>query len=451
MGKHSYLGGHKFLIHFIVISLLIILTGKLLFSRSIENGFLYLYGILVTSVVFIQFFVTFTRYKDPYVLAKSIPKSQKKKYLVSCLVAVKDEEKLIGKCIESLINQEYENKEIIVINDCSIDGTQKILKGYARKKLITLINLKKNVGKKRALGRGLLRSNGKIILFTDSDSILAPDATTKIVDAFNLDPLIGAVSGHCRALNGDKNIITKMQDSWYEGQFSIRKAFESVFNCVTCVSGPLAGFRREAIFNLIPAWINDNFLGQEFKFATDRTLTGFVLGNGVVGNKLKKKYRNSTFVKREDYQTKNWKVVYCKSAKALTIVPDTLKRMIKQQIRWKKSFIRNIFFTGSFYWRKPILPALVYYLHILFVLVGPFIVFRHLVYLPIHGDFFSAFLYLGGIFFLGSCFGLAYKLENRECHKWVYRPLMSLFSTLILSWLMFYSILTITKMEWFRG
>jgi len=310
--------------------------------------------------------------------------------------------------------------------------------------------LEKNVGKKRALARGLLKTKGEIILFTDSDSIVVPDALSKIIDVFNLDENIGAVGGHVRALNGDKNLLTKMQDSWYEGQFSIRKAFESIFGSITCISGPLAVFRREAIFNLIPAWENDSFLGQEFKFATDRTLTGFVLGNGIIANKLKKKYKNSIFVKKEDYHPREWKVVYCKSAKAFTIVPDTLKRMIRQQIRWKKSFIRNSFFTGSFYWRRPFLPALFYYLHILFVVVGPFIVFRHLIYLPIQGNLFSAFLYLGGIFFIGSCFAIAYKIENKDCNKWVYRPIMSIFSTLILSWLIFYSALTIKKMDWHR-
>jgi hypothetical protein len=60
------------------------------------------------------------------------------------------------------------------------------------------------------------------------------------VPIFLADAEIGAVSGHCRALNGDRNLLTKIQDSWYEGQYSVRKAFESVFGAVTCVSGPLA-------------------------------------------------------------------------------------------------------------------------------------------------------------------------------------------------------------------
>jgi hypothetical protein len=125
--------------------------------------------------------------------------------------------------------------------------------------------------------------------------------------------------------------------------------------------------------------------------------------------------------------------------------------MLKQQIRWKKSFIRNIFFTGSFYWRKPFLPSFFYYLHIMFVLFGPIVAFRHLIYLPFRGDLVSIFLYIGGIAFIGFMFGLAYKRENRTCHLWMYRPLMSMLSTLILSWVVYYSAFTIKKAIWYRA
>jgi cellulose synthase/poly-beta-1,6-N-acetylglucosamine synthase-like glycosyltransferase len=389
--------------------------------------------------------------KDPALDVKNEVISNTTWPLVSCLVAVHNEEKIIEQCISSFINATYQNKEIIFVNDASTDSTALILDTYQATGLIKAIHLEKNIGKKRALAKGIMLSKGSIIVFSDSDSIIAPDAISKIVDVFQTDELIGAVSGHCRALNAESNLITRIQDSWYEGQFAIRKAFESIFGCVTCVSGPLAAFRREAIFNLIPAWEDDKFLGQEFKFATDRTLTGFVLGSQSIGNKLKKKYAHSPFVKSVDYPCRDWKVVYSKSTKALTEVPDTFQKLIKQQIRWKKSFIRNIFFTGYFYWKKPLLPAFVYYIHILFVLMGPFIAFRHLVYLPMHGNLLSLFLYVGGVFFIGSMFGLAYKFENSESKQWVYRPLMSLLSTFILSWLIFYSLATIRKMVWSRA
>lgn len=433
--------------------ILAVIIGKVyVVYRSIDpNLFLIIYGLTVSFVLTVTFIVTYFFYKDPYLVAAKNPEARAKTPLVTCLIAVWNEEKIIEQCINSMLNQSYENKEIIFINDNSTDGTRQILDRYARQGLIRVIHMDTNVGKKRALGRGMLEAKGEIFAFSDSDSVWAPDALEKIVLIFNHDPLVGAVSGHCRALNAETNLVTKVQDSWYEGQFSVRKAFESVYGAVTCVSGPLAVFHRAAIYNYIPAWENDTFLGQEFKFATDRTLTGFVLGSRAIGKKLKEKYADSPFVTSENHEPREWKVVYCKAARAWTEVPDNFKRMLKQQIRWKKSFIRNMFFTGSFYWRKPFIPSLAYYMHILFVLVGPFISFRHMVLLPIQGDLLSAVLYISGIIFVGLTFAMAYKIENRHCHRWVYRPLMSLTSTLVLSWLVFYSAATIKKMVWARG
>lgn len=450
MGK-SFL--HKFVELFVILAILIVLLGKLFFQNENSVFFLLSYGIIVTFVTWMTIVISFYAYKDPYELALKNGNNTKRRKnpLVSCMVAVKDEEANIARCVNSMLRQTYKNKEVIVVNDASTDKTLEILKEFEAEKKIVLINLRKNVGKKKALGKAMGVARGEIFAHTDSDSIWASDAIEKIVKIFVCFDDVGAVSGHGRALNSAKNILTKAQDAWMEGQFSIRKAFESVFGAVACVSGPLAVFRKEAVFNFIPAWMNDHFLGQEFKFATDRTLTGFVLGNRTLGEKLKKKYKNSPFVKGKNYLSKDWKVVYCKSAKSWTIVPDSFSRLIKQQVRWKKSFIRNIFFTGLFFWKKPLPVALVYYLHILFVLMGPFVSFKHLIYLPIRGDIFSAVLYLSGIIFIGFMFGLACKLEDKENHRWVYRPVMNLLSTLVISWLIFYSAFTIKKMVWSRS
>ena len=444
---------HRSVELFVVIAILIVLLGKLLLRDENATLFLASYGIVISAVMWMTFIVAFLIYKDPYDLALGKEKKhpEPRNYLVSCMVAVKDEEDNIARCVDSMLRQTYKNNEIIVVNDASTDKTLDVLREYEKDKKIKLINLEKNVGKKRALGEAMAVAKGEIFAHTDSDSVWASDAIERVTKSFEYFPNVGAVSGHGRALNGDKNLLTKVQDSWMEGQFSIRKAFESVFGAVTCVSGPLAVFRKEAMFNFIPAWENDKFLGQEFKFATDRTMTGFVLGSRTIGEKLKKKYKDSSFVANNDYPTREWEVVYCKSAKSWTIVPDKFKRLIKQQVRWKKSFIRNIFFTGLFYWRKPLPVTLVYYLHILFVLMGPFIAFKHLIYLPIRGNLISAVLYLTGVVFVGFMFGLACKLNDKENHRWIYRPVMSLLSTFVISWLLFYSALTIRKMVWSRA
>lgn len=434
----------------ILVALIIIINAKLFFSGS-STTFLFVYGITITTVVLFVFLISL-RYKDPSErLRRAGLHERMKKPLISCVLAVHNDEKIISRCVESLINSDYPNKEIIVVNDASTDSTAEVLSKYKSAKGVTIINLKENVGKKRAIGQGLRRAKGEIFVFTDSDCVVEPDAISRIVEVFVQDGDVGAMCGHGRALNSTENLLTKIQDSWYETQYSVKKAFESVYGSVSCISGPLAVYRRSAIYNYIPAWENDKFLGKEFRFATDRQLTSYVLGNRQIGLKLKRKYADSDFVKDEDYPIRDWKVLYCKSARVYTVVPNTMKKLIRQHIRWKKSFLRNLFSTGSFYWRKPIIPATKFYLQAAFTLLGPFVALRHIVYLPINGNLASGAFYLGGIFFIGAMYGLMYKRERPKSKLWIYRPFMSLISTLILSWLIFYSMLTIRKMVWHRS
>jgi cellulose synthase/poly-beta-1,6-N-acetylglucosamine synthase-like glycosyltransferase len=445
----------------ITLCLLALLLAKAEFNSPTSDAFFYVYGLAVTAMVLLQMTVAFFVYRDPYDACRQSSPGASATYLddaarpghplVSCLVAVHNDEAIIEDCLRSLCEQRYARTEVIVINDASTDGTGEILDRLALTLPVRVIHLADNVGKKGALVRGTELAGGSILAFTDSDSLWHPEALERIVAVLEADDSVGAVSGHCRARNANTNLITKIQDTWYEGQFSVRKAFESVFGAVTCVSGPLAVFRREAIFNLMPAWERDHFLGDQFRFATDRTLTGYVLGaQSVTGKLLASTAPDSPFL-RERYPARKWRVVYCKSALALTEVPDTLQKVLRQQVRWKKSFLRNIFLTGRFYWRRPLPPALVYYLHILFVLAGPLVAFRHLVYLPMHGNTATAVLYIFGIAVIGSAFGLAHKAEEPASTGWLYRPLMSLLSTLMLSWLIFYSLSTIKKMTWSRG
>lgn len=441
------------LAHAIVFGLGTILVAKAVYADLSVGATLVTYGMTVTATVALQFFVALYRYRDPYETAlerHAADPSLADRPLVSCLVAVFNEEAIVEQCVRSLCGQTYGNTEVIVVNDASTDGTAAVLDDLERRYPIKVIHLAENGGKKRALAEAILASSGAILAMTDSDSTWDRDAIARMVTIFTALPHVGAVSGHARALNAGRNLVTRVQDTWYEGQYSVRKAFESHWGAVTCVSGPLAVFRREAIYNYIPEWQEDRFLGREFKFATDRTLTGFVLGAPWVGADLKAKHRATPFA-WPDHPPTDHAIVYTKAARALTEVPDTLGRVLKQQVRWKKSFIRNTMFTGRFYWRKAPVPALVYYLHVAFVLCGPVIVARHLVYLPLAHASDSALLYLFGNVFVGYMFGLACKREDPDSSEWVLRPLMSLFSTFVLSWLILYSALTIRKMRWHRG
>jgi cellulose synthase/poly-beta-1,6-N-acetylglucosamine synthase-like glycosyltransferase len=264
-------------------------------------------------------------------------------------------------------------------------------------------------------------------------------------------PELGAVSGHCRALNVNAGLLARIQDVWYEGQFRIAKAAESAFGTVTCVSGPLAAFRRDAVYNYLPAWAEDRFAGAPFRFATDRQLTGYVLGQAWRGRDLKRRHADSPFVAGHDHPERRWTVAYSRSARVWTNVPATGRAFLHQQVRWKKSFIRNLFFTGTFMWRRGPVPALLYYGHALWVLAAPALVFWHLVWAPLHWAAMLTVLYLAGVLLKGSLWGLAYRLDNPGDRRWRYRPLMSLLSCCVLAWLLPYAAVTLRRGIWTRN
>ncbi len=418
------------------------------FQRLIQgNETLALFLSLTITVAGILYLFLVTNYVDPYLVSKK-KVSEVKNPLVSYLVSVKDDEEAIIDCINSMTSQTYQNYEIFVVDDASTDSTPEVLDtNFGKIPNINIIYLNKNIGKKKALAKAMQKAKGQIFAFTDSDSIWKEDAIEKIVAIFENNEKIGAVNGHCNAKNANLNIWTRIQNSWYDKQYRWRKGFESNFGAVSCVSGPLACYRREAIYNYIPKWENDNFLGKEFRFATDRIMTGFVLCGSYLGEKIKRSYPKSTFVKNEDYPCKNWDVVYSNSAKAWTIVPDNLNKIISQKIRWNKSFIRNIFFTGKHYWKKSLPAALYYYIHVLYVFLYPFI-FTGIIIQLILNDYLLLLASSSlGYVFLSVLSSFFIKSPNKN----IFDPIVGvLLHHLIFQWLIFYSILTIKSMDWER-
>ena len=446
-----------------VLTLLCLLPLLLILAREaprLEQSPLVLgYGFTVLVGTISMLFIAYSRYDDPSerTLRKrprdlgSFPPLSSSTPKVSFLLAVKDEVDVIEECVRSMMLCDYQNLEVIVVDDQSEDGTVEVLRKLEVELGITVLYLEKNLGKKHALVKACEIADGEVIAFSDSDCILAPDALARCVEALVAHPELGAVSGHARALNAADTMFTKMQDVWYEGQFRVAKAAESTFGSVTCVSGPLAVFRRDAIYNYLPAWAGDRFMGAPFRFATDRQLTGYVLGQKWRGKGLKAKYPDSPFVTAQDYPERKWRIGYVQSAKVWTNVPAHFRPFMKQQIRWKKSFIRNLFFTGTFMWRRGPGPALLYYGHALWVVAAPIMAFRHIIWAPANGAAFLTLLYLCGVVLKGCVWGLAFKIDNPGDTRWRYRPLMSLLSSLLLAWLLPYSFATIRRGVWSRS
>ena len=92
--------------------------------------------------------------------------------LCSIIMPAYNSEKYISEAIESVLKQTYTNWELLIVNDCSTDNTEEIIKSYQQRKTkIKLINQKENQGAANARNTGIQNAKGKYIAFLDADDI----------------------------------------------------------------------------------------------------------------------------------------------------------------------------------------------------------------------------------------------------------------------------------------
>ena len=103
----------------------------------------------------------------------------------SFIVPVYNVEKYVKKCIDSILNIKYENIEIIIINDGSIDNSLNIIRNnYQNIEKVKIIN-KKNGGLSSARNVGIKIASGDYLIFVDSDDYINPSAFESILQAAN--------------------------------------------------------------------------------------------------------------------------------------------------------------------------------------------------------------------------------------------------------------------------
>lgn len=108
--------------------------------------------------------------------------------LVSLIIPVYNSEKYIGSCVESLLSQTYNNIEIIVVDDCSIDDSYKIVRGMAKNDTrIKIVRQDINGGASRARNAGLEHVTGQWVMFVDSDDRLDSNCLEEMLNAAKQD------------------------------------------------------------------------------------------------------------------------------------------------------------------------------------------------------------------------------------------------------------------------
>lgn len=135
--------------------------------------------------------------------------------LISVIVPVYNAEQCIGKCVESIQSQTYENLEIILVDDCSTDNSLKLCKQYASKDpRLKIVEHPKNQGVSAARNSGIEISRGMYIAFVDSDDYLAPNAYECMVQAIDADDISQVV---CNAYNVQDGKLTETAHYYGDG------------------------------------------------------------------------------------------------------------------------------------------------------------------------------------------------------------------------------------------
>ena len=102
--------------------------------------------------------------------------------LVSVIMPSFNTVKYIEKSIESVLNQTYKNLELIIVDDCSTDNTDEIIKPLLSDKRIKYIKNEKNSGAAVSRNKAMAAAQGKWIAFLDSDDIWEKDKLEKQID-----------------------------------------------------------------------------------------------------------------------------------------------------------------------------------------------------------------------------------------------------------------------------
>lgn len=325
---------------------------------------LFVYSSIVSLVIFL--FILLIRYFGILFMAyfyntRYTVQSTKGYYpFVSIIVPVYNEGKILKYSIESLLDIDYPNYEIIIVNDGSTDDTAEIgesLVGYHKGRTsmvkISLIN-KPNGGKAKALNAGIQYSEAQFVLCMDGDSQLTPN-TLRLAMRHFVDPSVGAVAGNVKVHNR-KKVLTDLQALEYLEGLNLARSAQGFLQMVNIIPGPIGVFRKTTLRDV-------GFYSSD-TFAEDADITLKILAKG-------------------------WKIVYEPNAIAYTEAPATIYQLLKQRYRWTRGILQairkhkkylynptlnfnNSFIMWSMFYEALIWPAMNIFVNLYFIIIAIF-------------------------------------------------------------------------------
>ncbi len=229
----------------------------------------------------------------------------------SIIVPTKDEELVISRCLNGILDIDYpkDKMEIIVVDGNSSDTTRKICSEFMAKHsgVIKLINEKQSRGKPAALNLALSQVTGEIVGVFDADSVPEKDTLKKVASYFN-DKHVTAVQGRTTSLNEKKNILTRVisseEKAWFQALLSGREHLHLFV--------PLNGscqFIRRGVLEELGGW-DENSLTEDVELAL---------------RLVEKKYL----------------IKYAHDVCSAQETPNGLKDLVKQRVRWYRGYMET--------------------------------------------------------------------------------------------------------------
>lgn len=407
-----------------------LLLGFLYFSVFFYKIFFFTHTVILVPYFVLMSFLILARF--PLAVAYRPQKFSDNVYTPSVTVVIPtyNEEQAIGETVRALIESDYPQNllEVFVYNDGSTDGTRRAIYecinslGYGledRREIesmvtsqyskpssaaITFCDCSVNRGKREGLYNGFKDAKGELVMVIDSDTIVERDCIRELVKPLQ-DPKYAAASGHTDIKNMN-TFIGKMQQANYFISYHLAKKSEALMANVTCLPGCGSVYRKEALATFIGEWRNQRFLGVKCTYGEDRGLTTLLLKRG-------------------------YNAVYTPAAVARTICPDNLKKLWKQRIRWKKSFLRECIWQAKFMYKRPLGAAILFYVMFATSVLSPFFTLFYLFIAPAFFGYQIAVLYILGICLITLLYAFYAKIYSSFPLSWTLA--WFLFNTVVLS------------------
>jgi glycosyltransferase involved in cell wall biosynthesis len=174
--------------------------------------------------------------------------------LVSIVTPTYNQAQFLAETIESVLNQDYPNIELIVLDDGSTDGTQEILARY--KDRVTAAR-HDNMGQARTLNKGWGMARGKYIGYLSSDDVLYDSAISSLVSVLEEEDNVVVVYPNCHLIDPSSRVIKRNVSRHFD--------YDELVIEQNCYIGPGALFRK-SIIGQIGGWQPDLKLAPDREF-----------------------------------------------------------------------------------------------------------------------------------------------------------------------------------------